>query len=149
VEPLEWEGFTWTESGEPAAVDINGDSSPPGQTEGADGSEAAAQGSEAVLAGPPVTAVDGSISLESCLAAFFAPEAITWACPAELKVSNDMKPSAHVEIAVFLARSDSLDARLRCKPMVEFGMYATARLVTIPQHLLSITSCDEDTRCTL
>ncbi len=45
-------------------------------------------------AATPVTAVDGAISLESCLTAFFAPEAITWACPAELKVSVIMTCNA-------------------------------------------------------
>ena len=98
AEPSQWEGFAWTDSGEPAAVDGNGDVAADGLTEATHlGSDAAAQGSEAAVhAATPVTAVDGSISLESCLAAFFASEAITWACPAELKVRKNTNHTAHV-----------------------------------------------------
>ena len=86
----EWEGFGWSESGEPVPVDGSGDAVAAAgdqrMAEAAAGETDAERDSDGAAASP--VQAEGRISLESCLTAFFAPEAITWACPKELKVSR-------------------------------------------------------------
>ena len=86
-----------------------------------------------------MTAVDGAVSLGSCLEAFFAPEAITWACPAELKVSETHEQS-RVQTA---ACCDAIAAVVGRLPNLQFVHIDGQVLADMRLYLYT----DEDSAC--